>query len=281
MSKDNIIQSVNDTLVVEVVPKANGTMVLDNFTDVVNNVTSQYELHRDFQIVEDDIFTTDWEELTKQNLSKYVINQTETVLRVRYSVSKKSSTAPDDGLNIEFVKINFSGQYTKKEIIAPVLSKSIFSSIAYEEATKKLQQNLFKKFYYRGIVPNYITRGENVDKVEDEDFYILFSTIARFYSIIFQHFKRFERFNVDVDLLRQWLTNNTILFDESDITLEKLQYLCNNLLDEIRKRGTKLMFKYEGDVLQDGSSVPVDGEFVRLIRSKKENELIYENVPKQ
>lgn len=280
--KDNIIKSTSDTLIIEVVPKANGTMVLNSYNDEWKNLdVTKYQFNREFQIVEDDIFSTDWEPMTNASLSKYVVNQTETVLRIRYSLIKVDPTAPDDGLDIQFVKINFSGAYTPKNIVAPVLSKSIFSDIAYEDATKELQQNLFKKFYYRGILPNYITRGDNVDKKEDEDFYILFSTIARFYAIIFQHFKRFESFNVDVDLLRQWLVNNTICFDESDITLEKLQYLCNNLLDEIRKRGTRLMFKYEGDILQDGSPVPVDGEFVRLIRSKKENELIYENVPKQ
>lgn len=282
MVKDNIIKSVEDSLIIEVVPKANGTMVLSSFNDVWENLdATKYQLNREFQIVEDDIFSTDWEELTGVNIAKYVVNQTETVLRIRYTLTKIDMSAPDDGLDIRFIKIDFSGSYTKKEIIAPVLSKSIFSDIAYQDATKSLQQNLFKKFYYRGIIPNYIKRGDNVDKKEDEDFYILFSTISRFFSIIFQHFKRFESFNVDIDLLRQWLVNNTICFDESKITLEKLQYLCNNLLDEIRKRGTRLMFKYEGDILQDGSTVPVDGEFVRLIRSKKENELIYENVPKQ
>ncbi len=282
MAKDNIIKSINDSLIVEVVPRANGTMVLNAFTDEFNNLDeNRFKLNREFQIVEDDIFKTDWQEMTIANLAKYVVNQVETVFRIRYTLSALPDVkvSADEELKVEFVKINFSGTYTAKTITTPTLSKSIFSDIAYEEATKKLQQNLFKKFYYRGIVPNYITRGANVDKKEDEDFYILFSTIARFYSIIFQHFKRFESFNVDIDLLRQWLSNNTICFDESNITLEKLQYLCQNLLDEIRKRGTRLMFKYEGDILQDGSTVPVDGEFVRLIRSKKENELIYENVP--
>ena len=69
-------------------------------------------------------------------------------------------------------------------------------------------------------------------------------------------------------------------FDESSITLEELQYLAQNLFSQAQQRGTQMIFKHKGDALPGAvTPAPIDGEFIRLIRSKKSDELLYEEIP--
>jgi hypothetical protein len=73
----------------------------------------------------------------------------------------------------------------------------------------------------------------------------------------------------------EWLRQNNIQIDESNVTLEQMKFISNHLYDEIRKRGTIRIFNRQGDVV-NGIKIDIDGEFIRLIRSKRDNELLYE-----
>lgn len=59
-------------------------------------------------------------------------------------------------------------------------------------------------------------------------------------------FKRFEDFRTDFDLMREQVRQYGIYFDESNITLAELQYLAQHLYDQIRQRGTEMIFKRKG-----------------------------------
>ena len=124
----------------------------------------------------------------------------------------------------------------------------------------------------------YILRGDNRSVDEDKDFINLFYSVAKYFAIIIRFFKRFEKFYDDEELMLEWLRQNEIQFDESTIKLTQLQFLARHLYDEIRKRGTTMIFKRQGDVVND-KEIEIDGEFIRLIRSKRSDELLYENMP--
>ena len=81
------------------------------------------------------------------------------------------------------------------------------------------------------------------------------------------------------DLMREQVRQYGIYFDEANITLEDLQYLAQNLYDQIRQRGTEMIFKRKGYLLPNGETLQIDGEFIRLVRSKVSDELLYENIP--
>jgi hypothetical protein len=272
---ENRLYSNGDSLVVKVTPKANGTLKLNSFTDELTGVTETRTITREFRIIEDDLFSTDWYKLTIENLSSRIIVQN-SVIEVRYTRGGTDSTD-----YIEFVNIKLDGDYTVNIVNSPTLDASIFSSIAWTSETENIAKNLFKKLYFRGIIPDYIQRGDNLSKSEDGDYIVLFSTIAKFYAIIIRFFKRFENFYDDFDLMREWVRQTGIYFDESKITLSELQYISQNMYDEIRKRGTTLIFSRKGDTTTDGDTVKIDGEFIRLIRSKADSELLYENMPIQ
>ena len=269
---DNKIQNIGDSLIITVVPKQNGTTVLTGFVDSLIGLTDERSVLREFRIIEDELFFGDWKELTEFSISGKKIKQ-HSYIEVRYT-----RQGVDESGVIEFQSIEFQGTFEEDVVNSPVLDRSIFSNIAWNEDTENLARNLFKKLYFRGIIPNYIVRGDNIDVKEDEDYITLFYVVAKFFAIIFKFFKRFENFYDDYELMLEWLRQNNIQIDESSVTLEQMQFIANHLYDEIRKRGTLGIFNRQGDVV-NGVTRGVDGEFIRLIRSKACDEIVYEYIP--
>lgn len=268
---DNKIYNIGDSIVIEVKPKQKGTAIIENYIDELINVTENRTVYREYRIVEDELFYADWRPLTSESIKGVRIKQNNSI-QIRYTRTGKDSSS-----FIEFKSIEFGGDFEPEVINSPILNGSMFANIAWTDETEKLAKNLFKKLYFRGIIPTYILRGDNIDAVEDEDCITLFYTIAKFYAIILRFFQRFENFFEDEELMLEWIRQNGIYFDESSITLEQLQYLASHLYNEIRNRGTKMIFNRQGDVVNDKIN-GLDGEFIRLIRGTSKDELLYENI---
>lgn len=273
--KDNILNAIGDVLLIDVTPQITGKVHLTDFSDVVEGVTATRTVQKEFRISPDGVFWNDWQELTVANLSsgEYIVDSSLTI-QLRYTRTGSDSTGV-----IEFKSIDFMGSREAIQFVAPTISSSIFANIIGTPEMKALEENIFKKLYYRGIVPNYILRAENSDEKEDRDYIDLFFSVARFYSMFIRFFKRFENFQDDFDLMREQVRQYGIYFDEANITLEELQYLAQNLYDQIRQRGTEMIFKRKGYLLPNGETLQIDGEFIRLVRSKVSDELLYENIP--
>lgn len=269
---NNKIYNIGDTLIITVKPKQKGTAIIASFEDKLTGLTEQRKVRREYRIVEDDIFYTEWQELSNDAIKGKKLKQNNNI-QVRYTREGNDKTE-----YIEFESIQFNGDFSPEIINSPILDDSIFSGVAWSEETEALAKNLFKKLYFRGIIPTYIKRGDNLDVEEDRDFVDLFYSIAKYFAIIIQFFKRFENFYNDEELMREWIRTNEIQFDESTVTLSQLQHLSRHLYDEIRKRGTKMVFKRQGET-ENGKEVEIDGEFIRLIQSKKSDELLYEYMP--
>lgn len=263
---NNKIYNIGDSLIVAVKPKQNGTAIISGFTDTIEGG----EVTREYRIIEDEMFYSDWHLLDNNTINGVKIKQNNTV-EVRYTCTKKTAEY------VEFKSIELEGDFEPEIINSPILNSSMFSNIAWTDETEALAKNLFKKLYFRGIIPTYILRGDNIDVDEDEDYITLFYTIAKFFAIILRFFQRFENFFEDEEMMREWIRQNGIYFDESNITLEQLQHLARHFYNEIRNRGTKMIFNRQGDVVNDVSN-DIDGEFIRLIRSTPKDELMYEHM---
>lgn len=273
--KDNTLNKIGDVLLIDVLPKITGKILITDFSDDIEGVTASRTVRKEFRVSSDRIFWNDWKELNADNLSseEYSVDNS-LLIQLRYT-----RNGTDDSGIIKFNSIDFIGTREEIKINSPTTDASIFSDIINTPEIKNLENNLFKKLYFRGIVPEYITRGDNVDEKEDEDYIDLFSSVAKFYSMIISFSKRFENFYNDFDLMREQVRQGGIYFDESNITLEELQYLSKNFYDQIRQRGTEMIFKRKGYPLPNGSVLQIDGEFIRLIRNKSNDELLYENIP--
>ena len=269
---DNKIYTPGDSIIIEVKPKQNGNAVITGYVDELINVTNERNVLREYRIIEDELFYTDWKILSDDSINGIVVKQNN-IIQIRYTRIGKDETS-----FIEFKSIEFKGDFEPEIINSPILNNSMFSNIAWTDKTEKLAKNLFKKLYFRGIIPTYVLRGDNVDVKEDEDYVTLFYTIAKFYAIIICFFQRFESFFNDEELMTEWIRQNGICFNESDIKLEELQYIARHLYDEIRNRGTNMIFTRQGDVVNNVIK-EIDGEFIRLIRSTPKDELLYENIP--
>lgn len=272
---DNILYAIGDVLLIDVMPKITGRVHLTNFSDVIEGVTATRTVQKEFRVSPDGVFWNSWQPLTAENLSlsEYVVDSALTI-QLRYTRTGSDSTGV-----IEFKSIDFMGSREAIQFVAPTISSSIFANIIGTPEMKALEENLFKKLYYRGIVPAYIPRADNSDENEDRDYIDLFFSVARFFSMFIRFFKRFEDFRTDFDLMREQVRQYGIYFDESNITLAELQYLAQHLYDQIRQRGTEMIFKRKGYLMPNGETLQIDGEFIRLLRSKTTDELLYENMP--
>lgn len=272
---DNILYAIGDVLLIDVMPKITGRVHLTDFSDVLEGVTSTRTVQKEFRVSPDGVFWNSWQPLTAENLSlsEYVVDSALTI-QLRYTRTGSDSTGV-----IEFKSIDFMGSREAIQFVAPTISSSIFANIIGTPEMKDLEENLFKKLYYRGIVPKYITRAENSDEIEDRDYIDLFFSVARFFGLFIRFYKRFEDFKNDFDLMLEQVRQYGIYFDESNITLDELQYLAQHLYDQIRQRGTEMIFKRKGYLMPNGETLQIDGEFIRLMRSKTTDELLYENMP--
>lgn len=271
----NILHNIGDVLLVRIEPQLRGYVTLSGYTDNLTGITSTRNVTREFQLSTDNgIFWTQFKELNPANLSAETLVVDDSLI----IIVKYTRIGTDDTGDIEFNDINFTGSWQTNEFVAPTLMNSIFSSVVNTPQYVHLFRNLFKKLYFRGILPEYITRGANRDKKEDEDFISLTSTIARFFSLLIRFFKRFENFRNDEELLREQIRQYGIYFNEKTITLEELQYLASHIFNQTNQRGTNLIFYRKGELLPNGENAPIDGEFIRLLQQEVLNELLYEEI---
>lgn len=272
---NNKLTNIGDSLIVNVNPLIKGRVHFTGFTETFNGITPYRNVRKEYRLSTDEIFWTDWQPLTVENISQGEYTTDNSLfIQIRYTRIGSDATG-----EIEFVSIKFEGDREETEFVAPTLSRSIFGDLIGTSELQKTERNLFKKLYFRGIVPNYVTRGENRDYKEDKDYVDFTYSIARFFALILRFFKRFENFHNDEEMLREQLRGYGIYFNESNVTLKELQYIAENILSVIQQRGTEMIFVRKGDLLPNGKIAEIDGEAIRLIRSRECDELLYDSIP--
>ena len=273
---DNVIRNIGDSLIIRINPQITGRVHFTGYTETLVGVTATRTVERNYRISTDNIFWSDWRELNVTNISEetYV---TENSLYVEIEYTR---TGTDTSGYIQFTNIVFNGTHEEIEFVAPTLMSSIFSNLVGTTPLQSLEQNIFKKLYYRGIVPKYITRGDNNSYTEDKDYVDFFYSVARFFSLIIRFFKRWETMKDDEEMLREQIRGYNIFFNESNVTLSELKYIAGNILSIIQQRGTEMIFVRKGDLLPNGKTAEIDGEAIRLIRSRVCDELVYDAIPK-
>lgn len=275
MAKDSKLYKPGEVLNVNVKPNILGSFTLTSFKDYWNGITFNRALKSEFRVTTDNIFWTEWLEINDQNIKSISDNiDIILIIQVRYTRIGTDTTG-----ELEFIKLEINGDYQPVEFDAPTIDDSIFKNIVSKESVKKIESNLLKKLYFRGILPTFVERGENRSKEEDQDFISLWSAVSRFFGMILEFCKRFQNFRKDSTLMREQLRSTGLSFNEKTITLEESQYLCANTFDQIRQRGTNMIFKRKGDALKDGTVVPIDGEYLRYFNIKPSDEFLREEVP--
>lgn len=272
---DRILSNVGDSIVVVVNSIISGKITITAFSETLNGITANRYVSKRFRISLDNIFWSEWLEFTPENICNIQhLVENNFYIQIKYTREGSDTTG-----EIEFENVNFIGDFESVDFSMPTIENSIFNGIIGTPEFIELENNIFKKLYFRGIVPDYIKRGENRSYQEDKDYIELTKSIARFFCMIFTFFKRWEKFPENEDMLREQLNSYGINFDESKITYDELRNLCENIYSDIARRGTKSIFTRRGSVLPNLEESVVDGELVRLLRVTEADELLYEVVP--
>lgn len=262
--EDNVLTEDGEALIIMVNALIRGKLDINSFSDVL---TGDGTFEREFRINIESLFFTDWQPLTEEALAaiQYESNSVFSI-QIRY--------VKTGGESVVFNSLTMTGTWEAGRFEAPTLMSSLFASLVGSPELKGIDDNIFKKLYFRGVVPRYITRAENVSYDEDRDYVMLFSTISYFFSLMIAFFKRFENFRNDEELLREQVRGFGIQFNEGSVTLEELQYLAANYYSQIQQRGTDMITVRKGDTLPNGRIADIDGELVRLLHSNRYNELL-------
>ena len=279
MESSKYLYQNKDALIIQMRPNDRGRYHINSVDFEFSGVGIGAIIDIYFRVVENGVLKTEWTKIgfTSFNTATIAVSYDvprSAVLEIRFVRVGTSASV------VEFKKVDIDATFFYTLLPTPTLDGSIFNNVNHDVNTDSLENNLFKKLYLRGIVPNYIKRADNFSKSEDKDYISLFSTIARFFALIIRFFKRWEHASSDEEILKEILRNNGIQFNETQITTPELQALVQNLYNEISKRGTLEVFRLKGDMRADGSVVAENGEFMRMIRATRETELLMENLPK-
>lgn len=271
----NTCTEIGDVLIINTTSSINGSFQLTTFTDSITGTTGTRFFNKEFSISSDGLTYTSWLPLDNTNLATINgISNGTIFIKLRYTRSGSDTTG-----NLTFVSITILSTVTSYVCNKPVTSASIFTGLCCGNVVvNQLADNLLKKLYKRGIVPEYIERGEG--SPDDDDYVDFWQAICCYFAMFVVYMQKFENIDNDRKLLLEYLKQNGLFFCENDITLSDAQYLSQHFFDEIRKRGTNMIAKRKNLVLLDIVNppviVPIDGELLRLICYEVWHEFLFE-----
>lgn len=263
---------IGDVLIIEsqVAIPAN-YMQVSSYVETTTGETGSRFFDKQFRASQDGLLWTDWMPLNMTNMQTIegtVINNN---IFFQFRFERKGTDTT--GL-LEFVSISINGSVVPYICESPITDKSIFKGLTCGNfITTQLCSNLLKKLYHKGILPNYMDRG--VSNADDEDFIVLWSTIACYLSMFVTYMSKFDTIFMQRDMLLEYLLQQGVNVCEYEELLVDLQYISEHLFDEIRKRGTKQVFLKKGEILNDGSAIPVAGEIIRMTCTDECDEFLW------
>jgi len=279
MENSNYLYDDRDSLILQMRPNNRGSYTINSIEFTFDGFAGDVNIDIYFGCLENGIIESDWEYVGTASADSYTVNTAYDV--PRSAVFQIKFVRIGNGDEIEFKQADIDATFFTTAKQTPTLNESIFANLNDDVETDILENNLFKKLYLRGIVPDYIKRAANLSKKEDKDYIAMFSTVARFFTLIIRFFKRWEHIIDDEEMLKEVLRNNSIQFNETQITLAELQSLVQNLYNEIAKRGTPEIFRRIGETRPDGTVVTENGEFMRMINADAATEILMETIPHQ
>lgn len=232
-------------------------------------------LQEKFKWSVDNLVWSDWMDLNLINVQQ-INNRNCDILFLNFWLERSGN---DDTGAIELEDIVFDGDIIIKIDDFSTTAESIFKDlISNETFIASISNNLLKKVFEKGILPNYIKRGYGHD---NEDFISLWSSVCVFLSYVIGLGNKFDNIFNEKDYLSEYLKQRGIQFEKDEITLSDLQYIANNFNDEVRKRGTKFVYSDKNFKFLDNSSPDVDGEWLRLICKNHYDEFLIEFIKKE
>lgn len=252
-----------------------GLSEITHFSDQITGETGTRFFDKFFRYTFDGIIYTDWQELTLPNLQNIVIPlKNDFILEFKYRRAGSSTTG-----QLVVDKINISGNYQLSYLQVLSFHDTPFDCISFtDDFFNRTWLNLLNKCYYKGMLPNFMVRGdvdENITK-NDDDFILLWKSVCYFWAaVIALNNRKVTRFFEDRDNLLEYLRQRSLLFC-GDEDYDYLSQIQSTIFAQIIKRGTEEIFKENGDHL---SLVDEQEEVLRSICYEQEcDEYLYDLV---
>lgn len=251
-----------------------GKLQIDSIEEETFGVTSGRLFKKMFKYSKDNLDWSDWDNFTLQNMQK--LNGKEiNVLFLNFSYER---IGDDEEGVLQLINISFSGNMIITINDYSTTSKSIFADLIENDTfTVSIANNLLKKIYEYGIIPNFVERGNS----ESNDFIDFWSAVCTFFSYMLGLANKFDNILNDKDYLSEYVSQRNMTASKDNMTLSDIQFIANNFLSEVSKRGTKNILLEKGHEFLDGNSAQIDGEWIRLLSKNKYDEFLVEFVKKE
>lgn len=238
-----------------------GLVNITSLSEVITGTTGTKFFDKYFSIALDGVRYGKWIPLTLANLQAAtgtIPIKNDLLIKFRYT---RAGTDTTGVLTINSVVV--LGTYSLAYYQVLDFNNTPFSDIAItDDYYNQVWINLLQKVYEYGIVPKFLLRGDN--NLSDEDYVTIWKTIAYFYAlpIALVDYKISQIFSTR-ELLVSYLQAKGMFLDDST-TLPSAQVLASRFLDEMRRRGTQMVVKQDGDIYTPNPD-PEHGELLRLI----------------
>jgi len=268
----NTVSEIGDVLLIHPTNPVTGLSALSGFTDVVGGEIGTRFFTKEFRWSVNGFIWTSWIELTDLNLQGLSLTETNPFyIQYRYT---RAGTDPTGFLT--FTSIALSGTYVDLNC-GPVFANSIFSEFFTCCCSQELLgwcENVLEKLYKQGLVPKYITRGDETGTA-DEDYLAFWRAVACYFAIFVRYARVFEDYYDTKRILGIFLEQRDMVLCR-DESLAQLQFLASNYLTEIGRRGTQSSF-----AKTTNNSPSILGEVSRLICRGDTDEYIHTISQKQ
>lgn len=257
MVVENTASEINDTLLITSTSPLVGIVKFTGWADITIGETSTRYFNKTFSYSVDGIFFTPWQPLTTANVQAIEVNSTDYF----YVTYRYTRAGTDTSGLLEFQEVDLLGEFEAVTCANyTVLPQSMFNDIfCYNPRQIYLCGKLTKKMYDKGIVAEYVTRGDTQNpQVDDRDYLDFWDAVCCFFALILVQAEKLENITAYPKILSDYVRQKGLYFC-NDISQADLIYLMNNSFDQISKRGTVRIFKQADNI------VKVDGEFLRLI----------------
>lgn len=278
---------IGDVIVIKTGVPIVGIVTLTGFIDNTEGEDSNKFFEKTFRYSNDGVSYSDWVELTQENIEDIQFDISDT-FTIEYNYKRVGISNIDE---LTFNSITLEGQFAEP-ICGSAFKNSIFGRFLGDcnnLCSLNWSINVLEKIYAKGLIPDYIERGNNSSNVEDKDFVDFWRSITHYFAWFVCLARKFANFHTNEDFLREYLVQRglSVCIDTEYLDLV---YLRANFLDEIRQRGTIQIAKIKQSIelldesvsLSDSDSeIPfeytkiVDGELIRLICKKQHDEFLF------